>query len=140
MHLNVPPAGSQPGKFQPTTQPSVATSGSLLPTSSEIPSDWAIGLSLPELGLRVYGRDASFPPFRNYGGEVIQTLQRRPQHTGVFPQTESVFCATAARRAGQQAGSIKMCQASPFSSLCLSFCLCKMRRAHSQRTRWSLWG
>lgn len=36
--------------------------------------------------------------------------------------------------------SIKICWLSPFPSLFLSFCICKMGMAHPQRARWSPWG
>ena len=103
------------------------------------PNDWEIGLSRPELGLPVYGRDPSLL-FRNWE-RGFKYGKGNPKIQGSsIERAGPCLCALVAQRTSPHAGSMKMCWASAFSSLGLSFCICKMGRAHSQRARWSPWG
>lgn len=77
-------------------------------------------LPLPEPGLAAQGRDPSLPVGTRRGDS---NAARETQHAGL-PPTLSVLLTSPRNR--QHAASIKMCSASPPSSLCLSLCLCKM--------------
>lgn len=64
--------------------------------------------------------ETEIPPFPRELAEGDRTQKSPPDR--------AVVCAMIAQRTRQRAGSIETCQASPFPSLCLTFCLCEMGR------------